>query len=244
MRISKTMAGTGLSALWTALSAGASTYTTQFSVAQGNDGWLDLAGAGVVDPSSGVPDRGFRIDDQGFGTFLYNESNPAFLGNYGASPSVTISTDIRLDGLTDLAGNPEIREWYVELYNSTKGATTRVSYNLGILDGGEFGLGFWRTLSVLIEDTTSVTLPRGWTGAGFTDPVTFEPRLPDGVTFADVLSGVDRIAFTTFQPEFGYPVSQYNIVVDNLSITRIPSAGGLWAAVIGLAAWGVRGRRR
>jgi hypothetical protein len=92
--------------------------------------------------------------------------------------------------------------------------------------------------SVTIDDPNSDILPPGWGGFGAEDPDTFEPILPEGVTFADVLSGVDEIAFTTIQPGFFFSFDDYDVTLDNITISTIPApgsavllgAGGLFAA--------------
>ena len=60
----------------------------------------------------------------------------------------------------------------------------------------------------------------GWGGTGAEDPVTYEPILPPGVTFADVLAGVDRMVFTTLQPGFFYGFTDFDLRIDNITAIR------------------------
>ena len=60
------------------------------------------------------------------------------------------------------------------------------------------------------------------------------------MTFADVLANVDEIAFTTLQPGFFFTFDDYDVTLDNISITATPTPGAL--ALLGLS--GIAGTRR
>jgi len=81
----------------------------------------------------------------------------------------------------------------------------------------------WVRVSLDLPDPTSTTLPPDWGGTGDEDPVTFEPRLPPGVTYADVLSSVDEVRVTTFVPGYFYASNFYEVGFDNV---RVELVGG------------------
>jgi hypothetical protein len=68
-------------------------------------------------------------------------------------------------------------------------------------------------------------LPTGWFGAGAEDPVTFEPILPAGRTYSNVLASIDEVRVTTFQPGFFYGFRLFDIGIDNINATVIPAPG-------------------
>ncbi len=98
----------------------------------------------------------------------------------------------------------------------------------------------WQTRTFTIPDPTSVTLPPGWGGTGYEDPDTFELRLPDGVTYADVLSSVDEFRLTTFVPGYFYGFNLWEVGFDNIRVNRVPAPASL--AMLGAA--GLLGARR
>lgn len=98
----------------------------------------------------------------------------------------------------------------------------------------------WQTRNFLIPDPTSTTLPTGWGGTGYEDPVTFEMRLPDGRTYADVLASVDEVRLTTFVPGYFYGFNFWEIGFDNVEVRRVPTPAG----VMLLAAGGLIGATR
>ncbi len=83
-------------------------------------------------------------------------------------------------------------------------------------------------------------LPVGWGGNGSFDPNTFQAQLPDGVSFADVMADVDEIAFTTLLPDFFFTNDDYDMTIDNITITTTPAPSAL--ALIGFG--GLVGTRR
>ncbi len=98
----------------------------------------------------------------------------------------------------------------------------------------------WQTRTFFIPDPTSATLPTGWGGTGYEDPDTFELRLPDGRTYADVLASVDEFRITTFVPGYFYGFNFWEVGFDNVRANVVPAPASL--AAIGLA--GLTGGRR
>jgi hypothetical protein len=70
-----------------------------------------------------------------------------------------------------------------------------------------------------VPDTSATALPPGWGGTGDEDPVTFEPRLPAGRTWANVLANVDEIRITTMKPGYFYSANFWEAGFDNLLVT-------------------------
>lgn len=170
------------------------------------------------------------------------ETNAAFVGDYTASPSVTIGFDLRVDSLTDFIGNQIVREIGVSLIDrDTQGpnGAAGVFFNLGLI-GANFQSD-WTRMQFTIDDTSAMALPAGWVGFG-DENENFEPVLPAGATFASILAGVDEFQITTFVPGFFYTNSFWDMRIDNVRITRIPSPGA--AALLGLAALTGSRRRR
>lgn len=85
----------------------------------------------------------------------------------------------------------------------------------------------WQTRNFVIPDPTSTTLPTGWGGTGYEDPDTFEMRLPDGRTYADVLATVDEVRLTTFVPGYFYGFNFWEIGFDNVEVRRVPAPAGV-----------------
>ncbi len=218
------------------------TVTTDFS--SGAEGWVGPAGPGgatTIEPTGGNNGAYMRTEFNNFGITFANSTNSDFLGDYTTADEITISMDIQVDYL-NFFGQDVSRPWLVEL-RDFDGATGGYPYNSVwfLFDNiSAANNGDWSTYSVTF-DPNAMDLPGGWGGYGAEDPDTFEPTLPDGVSFSDVLSGVDEIAFTTFQPGFFFGFTDHTIGIDNLSITRtVPAPSAL--ALIRLG--GLVGTRR
>ena len=168
-------------------------------------------------------------------------ANDAFLGDYSGFSEVTFSVDVKTDSLTDFIGNEIARPIGISLIDRDiqgPSGASGVFFELGIL-GVNFTPG-WTTLSVTIDDPTQMALPAGWVGFGDENPMTFEPQLPMGASFASVLAGVDEFKLTGAVPGFFFTFANFDVRIDNLSVT-VPAPGTL--AVIAPAA-GVMMRRR
>lgn len=184
----------------------------------GPEGWA-IQGEATIEPDGGNPGAQmvhFQIDT--FGVRIDNRTTPAFIGNYAAKGPVRLGLDIEVNRIWMEFSGDVPRDLVVELrdYDNPPGNYPYVSvwYNLGTLVSNSP----WQTLAVGIEDPTSVVLPPGWGGTGDEDPNTFEPRLPPGRTFANVLTGVDEVVFTTFVPGFFFGFTNFDFGVDNIFI--------------------------
>lgn len=187
----------------------------------GNDGFG--GGTGVVS-TGGNPSWNMRTVFQDFGIPYTNISNPAFLGDFTTSSSVTLKIDLRVENLK-FFGQSVSRPWLVELRNSSlaTGGYPWVSVWFKFAQISTATHGQWTTFTVTF-DPRATQLPTGWRGTGAEDPVTFMPVLPPGVTFRDVLKGVNAIAFTTLEPGMFFGFTDHTFRIDNITVTRVPAS--------------------
>ncbi len=160
-------------------------------------------------------------------------ANPDFLGDYSPFAAVTLGFDVKTFSLMDFIGNQIVRPIGIRLVNRDiqgPDGDSGVFYDAGLVGVGPNP--DWATRSVTL-DPTSATLPPGWVGFGATDPVTFEPSLPAGVTFGDVLAGVDEFAVTGAVPGFFFTDAFYDIRIDNISVL-VPEPGACLLLLTGL----------
>jgi hypothetical protein len=206
--------------------------TTTFS--NGNEGWgvffsNDGTLGDFLEPSGGNPGAHLRwtmIDT--FGATLYNDSNPAFVGNYlSHNAPLQFQIDVQAD-LINFSGSPVSRNLILELVDYNPAGSqypyTSVWYNLGEISAAQ--TANWTNFSVTIWDPNSATLPAGWGGTGDEDPNTGEPILPAGRSFASVLANVEEIRFTTYEPGFFYGFTDFQLRFDNVSLTAVPEPNG------------------
>lgn len=185
---------------------------------------FDDAGAGWFGPNSstelqgGNPGAHMHIQFSDFGVDIRNVSNTDFLGDLSPYDEVTISIDVKVDGIS-ASGNPIPRNLVVDFRSSRLAQNTylwsSVWFKLATLQTGQG----WTTYSVTFAPRSRV-LPEGWGGYGASNPVTFEPMLPEGVTFADVMAQMSEMAFTTLQPGYFYGEADFDLRVDNITITK------------------------
>ncbi|MEM7305017.1 MAG: hypothetical protein AAF682_00030 [Planctomycetota bacterium] len=197
----------------------------------GTLGWsgpMGATGTSGINPTGGVDGgAGFQVDFSDFFITVRNGTNPAFLGDYTLFDSLTLSHELRVDEI-EFFFSPVPRPWLIELRNFdlAQGGFPWTSVWFKFDDISAATHGDWTTFSVTIDDPLSTTLPAGWKGYGAEDPTTFEPILPAGVTFADVLAGVDEVALTTGEPGFFFGQTNFDLTIDNLSVA---TTGGPWS---------------
>jgi hypothetical protein len=183
----------------------------------GAEGWTGPQGPGgvtTIDPANGNPGANMHTVFSNFG-IAFKNSSPEFAQDLTQHDSVTLSVDLKVESI-DFFGAPVTRPWFVEIRdfdNAEPYPWVSVWYLFDWV-----GTADWTTWSVTIDDTSSVDLPAGWGGYGAEDPKTFEPILPEGRTFADVLAGADEIAFSTLLPGFFFGETQFNVRLDNITI--------------------------
>jgi hypothetical protein len=222
--------------------AGVGTTVVDFEdgMTHGWEGPQGFGGATAIDPTYGVGGgAGYRTQFNNFGIDFYNDTNSDFIGDYTQYNEVTISVDIRIDQIG--AFLPVPRPFLLELRNNDLGDAGYPWASAYLLFDwyGQDSFSDYITLSTTF-DPNATDLPAGWGGFGSEDPMTFEPTLPDGVTFADVLSGVDTISINTILPGFFFTFDDYDVTLDNITITKTPAPSAL--ALLGLG--GLVGTRR
>jgi hypothetical protein len=213
--------------------------TTTFSA--GDEGWT---GNADIDTSLGTPAPAFHSLLETFGLSWRNESNPAFVGDYTAASSVTISLDVLTNSIAYL-GTEVTRGLFVKLTDIGNpddfADNATVYYKLGTLSSEISG---WQHLSVTIDDTSALGLPSGWGGVDGDGNLS----LPAGRSFADVLAHVGQIEFTSYEPDYFYGFTDFDVAGDNFTVT--PGAAAVpepmtWAMMmLGMGAIGAAMRQR
>ena len=184
----------------------------------GPEGW-SLNGWDVIDPMDGNPGANINLNIvDTFGIDVRNSGpNENFVGNYFDKNVLRLSIDVRVNWII-FQGLEVPRDFVLELrdYDNPPPLYPWVSVylNLGPLPAPEDG---WQTL--VFEVPLQEELPVGWGGTGAEDPETFMPILPPDRTYGSVLRNIDAAVFTTFVPGYFYGFTDYNIRVDNISIT-------------------------
>src|SRR5262245_54514466 len=213
----------------------------------GTEGWTPGGDCGTVVPTGGDPGARWNIASvicgdpnsyilQGY-FILSNDTNPAFLGDYSARGPVRLSVDVDVTDFTYYwfgSAVEETRQVVFELIDHdiqyTDPSTgyswpwSSVIYPAGSLPTRD---AVWKHFNVDIPNPSATTLPAGWTGfGGPEDPITYLPQLPPGVTFADVLAGVDEIQIHAIEPGYFYDFGFiYDLDFDNIAITTLPQGG-------------------
>jgi hypothetical protein len=213
----KVLAGLLLSVVSAVASAATTPTTVTFS--NGTEGWAgvgDGQGGSWIDNTGGKGGSSYHTQIyETFGLNWVTRTNQAFVGDYSKARSVTLGIDVRATSIT-FEGIEVRRHLVVELrdYHNPYGNMpyTSVWYDLGEFGADKPG---WQHMSVTIPDTTSDALPRGWGGYG-----SGEVSLPPGRTFANVLSHIDEVAFTTYVPGYFYGFTNFDVEVDNITVRK------------------------
>lgn len=213
----------------------ASSTSTDFS--SGEQGWV---GDGFVDSSQGNGAPAYRTLLENFGLTWQNTSNAAWLGNYAASSSVTLGIDVLAQSIA-FEGVEVSRDLVVKLTDKgdpANGVPDAVLwYDLGQISSANSG---WQHYGVTFG-TSGAALPAGW-GA---DDGEGDLVLPPGRTFSDVLANVDEIEFTTYLPGWFYGFTEFDVSVDNLTLstTAVPEPTVALTMMMGLGLLAARRRR-
>lgn len=193
----------------------AAAQTTVVGLENGDEGWT---GNAPIEATGGNPDANAHFLIESFGIRYSTETNPAFVGDLTHDSAITVGLDAIAHSIVYL-GNEVSRDVVVEFRSRTLAQNgypySSVWYNLGTIAAGTP----WQTFSVTVTPT-GATLPAGWGGYGDEDPDTFEPRLPPGVTFEDVMATVDEVEFGTFVPGYFYGFTLFDARFDNFRIVR------------------------
>ncbi len=208
--------------------------TTTVTFDNGRGGWTGGNGTVIDTETSG--NKHLRSVDETFGVHYTNNTNNNFLGDYTAHGTITLSVDVRIDKIDTsnvpdfFTSTPQVRSLVMDLRNTSFG-------NGGIFEYGAVILVLdnqlssannpeWQTFSVTF-DPNQTELPAGWIGFGGGEDSNGDPILPAGATFADILSGVDEVSFSTFVPGEFYLQVFFDFSVDNFTITRNDTAACL-----------------
>lgn len=250
MTMHKLMFALALSLAATVVNAAPVSSHADFS--NGSQGWegsqpANGVGGSWIDSSLGNGAPALHTVMENFGISFTNSSQN-YVGDYSALGSVTIGLDILANSIR-YVGQEVTRNLVVELrdYDNTPQGMpyTSVWFDLGTIDATQG----WQHLSVTIDDTAMAALPAGWGGYGSTDDAD-GPGLPPGRTFADVLSSVDELVFTTLVPGWFYGFTDFDVAIDNISVSAgvaevpEPASIALMAGGLGLMGWMTRRRSR
>jgi hypothetical protein len=153
------------------------------------------------------------------------EATSMVLGDLSGNGPMRVSADIQVFQAHTFFNDPlDMSQWpmvfeIVSFGDPDRGIPYASVYTIGSTWPNQ--LAGWTTYSFDIPDPTSTTLPKNWGGTGDEDPKTFEPRLPPGVTYADVLSRVDEVRITTFVPGFFYASNFWEVGFDNVRVETL-----------------------
>ena len=242
------IAGAVLSCSALAITPGGSTLV-DFS--DGMDGWQGRVGV----PAAGTTTWDTTLGNDApslhtvYNDFLkvglrYYTDTAAFTGDYTKAQSITLGLDV--DPIHMAVGNSGVtvaKDIYVDLIDYDHPAdgfdSSFVSFKLGTLTEGTD----WQHLSVTLSSTGSATLPDDWTAVDANGNST----MASGMTFAQLLSGVDEIAFRIPPTRQGSALA-YDVAVDNISISSVaaavPEPASALLMLTGLLAVGGLGRSR
>ena len=202
-------------------------FSTTVSFDGGDNG--GFTGNAFFEPTGGNPDGNAHFNLETFGMELRTgatgePANEAFLGDYSTAELVTIGVDVRVDDLNFFGQQVPRNLGMVFVDDDIQGPNgpSGLWFELGEISS--MATSEWTRFELTIEDFSLTDLPPGWIGFGDEDPVTFEPILPDGATFASVLASVDQFQISTFEPGFFFGFTNFDVRIDNLSIavTAIP----------------------
>jgi len=190
----------------------------------GTGGWEGSQGIGgvgtFVDENEGNPAPGLHTVFNDFGITFRNSTNPEFVQDLSQVFGFAFGIDTKVNDIA-FFGTPVPRPWLLELRDFDAGPNSdqfaSVWYKFADISAATHGE--WTRFFVQVSESDYGSMPAGWRGAGAEDPVTFEPMLPDGITFADVIAGYDQIVVTTLEPGFFFGFTDFDVVVDDIALT-------------------------
>jgi hypothetical protein len=224
----KTAAGIVFAAAATACLALPASTTRFDDGAEGWEGPQGIGGVGTfIDEKEGDPVPGFHTVFNDFGITFRNSTNENFVQDLTQVVGFSFSIDTKVNDIS-FFGTPAPRPWLVEFRDFDAGPSgnqfASVWYKFADISAATHGE--WTRFSVDVLEKDYGSLPAGWRGAGAEDPVTFEPMLPEGITFADVIAGYDELAITTLEPGFFFGFTDHDVVVDNITLATDTQIAG------------------
>ena len=197
-------------------------FNTNIGFDSGSDG--GFTGNAFFEPAGGNPDGNAHFNLETFGAELRTgaigeNSNAAFLGDYSNADVVTIGLDVQVNSISFFGSEVPRNLGLVFVDRDIQGpsGSSGLWFELGEISST--ATPDWTRFELTIDDFSATQLPPGWIGFGDEDPVTFEPILPAGATFASVLSSVDQFHISTFEPGFFYGFTNFDVRIDNVSIS-------------------------
>lgn len=210
----------------------------------GHEGWSVNGNQTIIDIGGANGNVMHQYQFDGFFQEIRNSTNATYLGDWTAKGAlIEISADIRVNTLRSPFNPSNIypREVVLEFRDYDNPATTYPwasvwALSPELMDSTVDGF----VTHTWLVDTTALGLPIGWGGTGAEDPNTFEPILPAGTSYTEVLQNVDEMVFTTAVPGYFYGFTEWDFEVDNISVRTVPAPASM-ALVAGVL---FAGRRR
>lgn len=212
----------------------ADVFTDDFEGGASAGRWHFIEGFDTIEQSGGNPGRYLHQSSYDvFAPQAKGDSGP-FVGDYRAMGV----TGIGVDAITYSRdfGDP-VGFQFSLLLRDTKGTgdVDDDDYTYYVGDQVPLPGEGWKSFAFDVPSDSNDT-PAGWKGGWVGDGENFRP----GVTWGDVITSVDQVEFWWINPaDFAF-FANWNVGIDNASITTVPAPAGL--ALLGLA--GVAARRR
>ena len=228
--------------LFFAAAAQAQTFVDTFEGGTNTAGWtFNSLSPDVIEPTGGNP--GAWLHNPGLDTFAPILTNTPtipslFTGNLRARGVTNIGIDAITNSATFGAGGRQ----FSLLLRNIRGTPNDpddddYAYFVGPLVP-QVGEG-WKSFNFNVPSQNTSAVPAGWSGGHAGDPENFRP----GVTWNDVITNVDVVEFWWLHPAFFAIFQQWDVGVDNVSVT-VPEPSAALAALASLAlVAGLRRRR-
>ena len=193
----------------------------------GLEGWIGTngsTGSTELEETGGNPGHHLHTVFNNFGIEFHNDTNADVFQSLLSHDAVTFEIDLKVESI-DFVGTPVTRPWVLEIRDFDDPPSGYLWVSVWYLFEWVGAEDDWRTFEVTISKTTANELPAGWGGTGRELPPNYEPSLPEDRSFASVLAGADEIAFTTYQPGWGFGFTDFDVRFDNVRITGCSSPG-------------------